>query len=142
MNAPDHLFSPRHNVARRAESATFWLFRAATYFILLCGAVVFLDIVVKGGRTVFQTKAPFINTTFLTAAPESLYIFEWEGRKREMGDREFRAFKETHPEAAKVGQIIAAPTLVKELPAPVRKFIGNLSQTERLLLGLEIWTKG
>ena len=84
MNAPDHLFSPRHNVARRAESAMFWLFRAATYFILLCGAVVFLDIVVKGGRTVFQTKAPFINTTFLTAAPESLYIFEWEGRKREI----------------------------------------------------------
>ncbi len=102
MNNSGHLFSPKHNRARRAENATFWLFRAATYFILLCGAVVFLDIFVKGGRTVFKTEAPFINTTFFTDAPESLYIFEWEGKKREMGDREFRAFKDAHPEAAKV----------------------------------------
>ncbi|MBI4623249.1 MAG: phosphate ABC transporter permease PstA [Verrucomicrobia bacterium] len=102
MNAPDHLFRPRHNAARRAESATFWVFRAATYFILLCGAIVFLDIFVKGGRTVFKAEAPFVNTTFFTAAPESLYLFEWQGRKREMGDREFRAFKEQHPAAASV----------------------------------------
>ena len=102
MNPPHHVFRPRHNAARRLEGVIFWLFRAATYVILCCGAAVFLDIVVKGGRTVFQTEAPFINTTFLTAAPESLYVFEWQGRKLEMGDREFRAFKETHPEAAKV----------------------------------------
>jgi phosphate transport system permease protein len=89
-------------VARRAEGATFWVFRAATYFILLCGAVVFLDIVAKGGRTVFKTEAPFINTTFLTASPESLYVFEWQGQKRVMGDREFRAFKEKNPAAATV----------------------------------------
>jgi phosphate transport system permease protein len=102
MNAADHLFLPRHNAARRAENATFWIFRAATYFILFCGAAVFLDIFVKGGRTVFKAEAPFINTTFLTQAPESLYVFEWQGQKREMGDREFRAFKVTHPEAAQV----------------------------------------
>jgi phosphate transport system permease protein len=102
MNAPDHLFRPRHNTARRAEKAIFWVFRAATYFILLCGAIVFLDIFVKGGRTVFKAEAPFVNTTFFTEAPESLYLFEWQGRKMEMGDREFRAFKEQHPEAASV----------------------------------------
>jgi circadian clock protein KaiB len=38
-------------------------------------------------------------------------------------------------------QIIVAPTLVKELPPPLRKFIGNMSQTERLLLGLNVRTK-
>lgn len=102
MNAPDHVFRPRHNTARRLEGVIFWLFRAATYVILGCGAAVFLDIVVKGGRTVFKTEAPFINTTFLTAAPESLYIFEWQGRKMEMGDHEFRVFKEKNPAAAKV----------------------------------------
>jgi phosphate transport system permease protein len=102
MNPPAHLFRARHNTARRAENATFWLFRAATYLILLCGAVVFADIFIKGGRTVFQAQAPFINTAFFTQAPESLYIFEWQGKKREMGDREFRAFKEANPEAAKV----------------------------------------
>jgi phosphate transport system permease protein len=84
------------------EGATFWLFRFATYLILLCGAVVFADIFVKGGRTVFQPQAPFINTTFFTAAPESLYIFEWQGKKMEMGDREFRAFKAANPAAAQV----------------------------------------
>ena len=42
------------------------------------------------------------------------------------------------PEFAKAEQIIAAPTLVKELPLPLRKFIGDMSQTQKILLGLEI----
>jgi circadian clock protein KaiB len=46
------------------------------------------------------------------------------------------------PIFAKEGQIIAAPTLVKELPPPLRKFIGNLSQTEKILAGLDVRTKG
>ena len=37
---------------------------------------------------------------------------------------------------AREGQIIAAPTLVKECPLPMRKFIGDMAQTERILLGL------
>jgi phosphate transport system permease protein len=102
MNPSAHVFRPRPNASRRVEDATFWIFRAATYFILLCGAVVFFDIVIKGGRTVFQAEAPFINTAFFTEAPESLYVFEWEGRTVKMGDREFRAFKEANPAAAKV----------------------------------------
>ena len=39
------------------------------------------------------------------------------------------------PIFAKDGRIVAAPTLVKELPPPLRKFIGDMSQTERILLG-------
>jgi len=42
------------------------------------------------------------------------------------------------PIYAKQGQIVAAPTLVKELPLPLRRFIGDLSQTEQLFAGLEI----
>jgi len=45
------------------------------------------------------------------------------------------------PIFAKEGQIVAAPTLVKELPPPLRKFIGDMSQTERLLLGLDLRKK-
>ena len=45
------------------------------------------------------------------------------------------------PIFAKEGQIIAAPTLVKELPPPLRKFIGNMSKTEHLLLGLDLRKK-
>jgi len=102
MADPIHEFQARPSALRRSESAVFWLFRGATYFVLLCGAVVFLNIFVKGSRTVFQARPPFVNTTFLTAAPESLYVFEWQGRKMEMGDREFRAFKEQNPAAAQV----------------------------------------
>ena len=35
-------------------------------------------------------------------------------------------------------QIIAAPTLIKQLPFPLRKFIGDLSDTERILIGLDL----
>ena len=45
------------------------------------------------------------------------------------------------PSYAKQNQIVAAPTLIKELPLPLRKFIGDLSKTEQILAGLEIIKK-
>jgi circadian clock protein KaiB len=42
------------------------------------------------------------------------------------------------PALAREGGIIAAPTLVKSLPLPLRKFIGDMSNTKNLLAGLEI----
>jgi circadian clock protein KaiB len=39
-------------------------------------------------------------------------------------------------------QILAAPTLVKRLPLPLRRFIGDLSDTERILVGMEIAATG
>lgn len=43
-----------------------------------------------------------------------------------------------HPTLAEGEQIIAAPTLIKKLPQPLRRFIGDMSQTERILLGLDL----
>ena len=43
-----------------------------------------------------------------------------------------------HPELAASEQIIAAPTLIKKLPLPLRRFIGDMSQSERLLVGLDL----
>ncbi len=43
-----------------------------------------------------------------------------------------------NPRFAKDDQIIAIPTLVRKLPEPLRKIIGNLSDTERMLVGLEL----
>lgn len=43
-----------------------------------------------------------------------------------------------HPHLAKDEQIIGVPTLVKKLPAPLRRFIGNLSDEDRVLLGLDL----
>lgn len=42
------------------------------------------------------------------------------------------------PTLAKGDQIIAVPTLVRRLPEPVRKIIGDLSDTDRVLVGLDI----
>jgi circadian clock protein KaiB len=44
----------------------------------------------------------------------------------------------TNPELAKGDQIFALPTLVRKLPEPVRKIIGDLSNTERVLVGLDL----
>ncbi len=43
-----------------------------------------------------------------------------------------------NPTLAKGDQIFAIPTLVRKLPEPVRKIIGDLSNTERVLVGLDI----
>jgi circadian clock protein KaiB len=43
-----------------------------------------------------------------------------------------------HPTLAKGEQIIAAPTLIKQLPLPLRRFIGDMSHTDRILLGLDL----
>lgn len=45
------------------------------------------------------------------------------------------------PTLAEGEQILAAPTLVKKLPPPLRRFIGDMSQTETILLGLDIRKK-
>lgn len=45
------------------------------------------------------------------------------------------------PTLAKGEQIIAAPTLVKKLPLPLRKFIGNMADEERILVGLDLRPK-
>jgi len=46
------------------------------------------------------------------------------------------------PILARDGQIIATPTLVREFPRPVRRLIGNLANTTRLFVGLDLDTKG
>ena len=43
-----------------------------------------------------------------------------------------------HPEQAKPAQIVVTPTLVKSLPLPFRRLIGDLSDSDRVLLGLDI----
>jgi|SRR5689334_23559258 len=46
-----------------------------------------------------------------------------------------------NPNAAREEQIIAAPTLVKRLPQPLRRFVGDLSNTEKLLVGLDLYQR-
>ena len=46
-----------------------------------------------------------------------------------------------NPTAAREEQIIAAPTLVKKLPEPLRKFVGDLSNTQKILVGLDLYQR-
>ena len=45
------------------------------------------------------------------------------------------------PILARDGQIVVTPTLVREFPAPVRRFIGDLANTTRLFVGLDLHVK-
>lgn len=43
-----------------------------------------------------------------------------------------------HPQLSRDDEILAVPTLVRKLPEPVRKIIGDLSDTEKVLVGLQL----
>lgn len=43
-----------------------------------------------------------------------------------------------NPQLSREDQILAVPTLVRKIPEPIRKIIGDLSNTERVLVGLDI----
>jgi len=43
-----------------------------------------------------------------------------------------------HPQLAEGDQIVAIPTLVRKLPEPIKKIIGDLSNTDRTLVGLDL----
>ncbi len=45
------------------------------------------------------------------------------------------------PKLAEGDQIVAVPTLLKKIPAPLRRFIGDFSDTENILLGLDLKSK-
>jgi circadian clock protein KaiB len=46
------------------------------------------------------------------------------------------------PELARSDQVVAIPTLVRKLPVPIRRIIGDLSNTERVLVGLQVKLPG
>lgn len=100
MSDPVNPFASKPSRGRALEKLTFWIFRVATYLVLACGLFVFGDIVLKGSGTVFGSfktlgHFPYVTNTFLFEAPESLYVFEHDGKKLEMGDKDFRAFRES-----------------------------------------------
>jgi len=47
-----------------------------------------------------------------------------------------------HPALARGDEIVAVPTLVRKLPEPIRKIIGDLSDTDKVLIGLQVRPQG
>lgn len=96
MHAPANPFARQTSASRTFEKYAFGAFRAATYLILLCATIIFGTILIRGAGTVFQLSPPFVNWTFLSEAPETLYVFDFEGQHYEMGNKEFQVFKGGH----------------------------------------------
>jgi phosphate transport system permease protein len=92
MASQTHPFAVPVTASRRNEKLAFTAFRMATYAIVAAATLMFTVIFVKGAPTVFSSRFPFINTEFLSASPETLHTFQWEGRSLRMGDGEYRAF--------------------------------------------------
>lgn len=82
---------------RLIQTVFFWLFRLATYAVLAAATYIFLNIGLKGSRTLFTSRAPFINVPFFTQRPQTLYVFDYEGKKYTLSDSDFRAWKTQHP---------------------------------------------
>jgi phosphate transport system permease protein len=97
--------SSKQRRSRLLEQIVFWCFRLATYFVLACATYIFLDITIKGGRTVFTSRVPFVNVKFLTESPQTLYVFDYHGQKMELSDSEFRQWKTTHQEDVDVTSV-------------------------------------
>lgn len=130
-------FARRPSRARVTEGAARWLLRVTAYTILLCGAAVFGTIVWKGAGAVFTAQAPFINWSFLSEAPESLHVFDFQGKHYEQGDREHRAFVAENPEAAKVpseSYVYAAGGIFPAIAGTALLVIGSM--TIALTLGV------
>jgi circadian clock protein KaiB len=47
-----------------------------------------------------------------------------------------------NPQLARRDQIVAIPTLIRELPSPLKRIIGDLSNTDRVLVGLDVTAQG
>jgi phosphate transport system permease protein len=101
MHAPVNPFVLQQTRARQIEAGCFWLFRLGTYLVIACAAIIFGTVFWKGGGVVFQAAPPFINLPFLLEKPETLNVFEFEGKKLELGNQAFIAFKAQHEEALK-----------------------------------------
>lgn len=71
-----HQYSKRPSPRALVESLVKWFFRIATYIVILAAGYLFANIAYNGSKAVFTTKAPFINTDFLTQKPQTLHVYE------------------------------------------------------------------
>lgn len=96
MHEPVNIFKEQRSLVLTVEKVAFWLFRVATWIILAFSAYILLSIVVKGAPQVFRLTPPFVDIEFLTKSPETLYVFESDGKKMTMGNKEYREYSATH----------------------------------------------
>ncbi len=97
MDAKDQQFSTKMTPPKRAQQIAFIGMRGTTYVILLCAAVIFGSIFIKGGKALLQPTFPFINLNFLLESPETLHVITWDGKEMSIGERDYRKLLEANP---------------------------------------------
>jgi len=92
-------FAKKATAVGRRDKAVSIVLRAGTYFILLCAAYIFIDIISKGAPTVFQSSPPFINTDFFTESPQTLMTWETEdGEYFKMDFSDYSQWRRDNPD--------------------------------------------
>ncbi len=96
-------------------------------------------------KTVSRTAAPFLYTLKLYVAGQSPKSVNAIANIKKICEENLQGQYELdvidlyqQPQLAQGEQIIAVPTLIRTLPPPLRRIIGDLSDTERVLVGLDI----
>jgi len=90
-----------------------------------------------------STKSRYVLRLFVTGmSPRSQLAIE---NVRELCEKHLKGRYELevidiyqHPLSASENQILAAPTLIKKLPLPLRKFVGDMTKTQKILAGLDL----
>ncbi len=99
LQKSENPFQKKITPQKRRDAVVSTVLRMATYFILICAAFIFLDIIRKGAPVVFQTEFPFVNTKFFTDSPETLMTFETEdGTFYKMDFSDYSQWKRDNPE--------------------------------------------
>ena len=99
LQKSENPFQKKITPQKRQDAVVSTVLRMATYFILICAAFIFLDIIRKGAPVVFQTEFPFVNTKFFTDSPETLMTFETEdGTFYKMDFSDYSQWKRDNPE--------------------------------------------
>lgn len=89
----------------------------------------------QNGKYVFQLYVSGITPKSLRAIENAKALFE-EYLKGRYELQVIDVYQ--HPDLAREDQIVAAPTLIKKLPLPLRRFIGDLSDKEHILVRLNL----
>ncbi len=102
----------------------------------------------KNGRQIRPFKPPVWELRLYVAGMTPTSIRAFENLKKLCEEHLHGAYRIQvvdlldRPTLARGDQIIAVPTLVRRLPTPVKKIIGDLSNTERVLVGLDLRPAG
>jgi len=96
MTARTHPFQRRKTAATYWEVGVFWLLRGFTYVILAFGALIFSIIIYKGSPAVFESfsidgTVPFIHNKFLFEKPQTLHVFDLDGKTIQLPADQFMA---------------------------------------------------